>query len=363
MNRKPRLSSGIKVVMTVSCMILGGCDKTTSPDAKDDLGLLRVAERFKESGDYASAAAFYKQAVEKDPERVELLLFLAEAEWHTTEYAQAMIHISTYLQKHPTSEEALKLKAKILLAQGATDEALGLFQKLSTEHPKEASYLNYVGVCYDAKSEHKKAQGYYEKALAISGDNVGILSNLGLSLVLEGQYKRAKEVLEKALTLPGVTVRERHNLALAYGMSGDLERAEHIFRIDLDEATTRRNIDRLSSMTGKTPAVPLVHVDAPVSLDGTEDEELILQDVPLPRHASSLGGTKKSLGQKKENKKISPKGESHEVGGSSKEKVKSLPKDLKPSFQDVTSDEVIVQEELVPEEKKKPSFHKPPKAN
>ena len=85
MDRKTRLSSGIKAVMTVSCIILGGCDKTTSPDAKDDLGLLRVAERFKESGDYASAAAFYKQSVDKDPERVELLLFLAEAEWHTME--------------------------------------------------------------------------------------------------------------------------------------------------------------------------------------------------------------------------------------------------------------------------------------
>ncbi|MFN7364892.1 MAG: tetratricopeptide repeat protein [Alphaproteobacteria bacterium] len=360
MNSKTCLSSGIKALMMASCMILMGCDKTTSPEVKDDLSLLRVAERFKESGDYASAAAFYKQAVDKDPERVELLLFLAEAEWHTTEYAQAMMHITTYLQKHPTSQEALRLKGKILLAQGATDEALVLFQKLASEYPKEASYLNYVGVCYDAKSDHKKAQSYYEKALAISGDNVGILSNLGLSLVLEGDYKRAKEVLEKALTLPGVTVRERHNLALAYGMSGDLERAEHIFRIDLDEATTRRNIDRLSSMTGKSPAAPLAHVDAPVSLDGTEDEELILQDVPFAQSSSSSKMSKKNKVQKAEPKTTKQNKKSSEDMKTLKTKENNLQKDLRPTFQDVTPDEVIVQEELRPEEKKKVTFHKPP---
>lgn len=289
--RKQCISKRLGMIFLLTSFFLVSCDKnSTLGDTSREDSFLRAAEKFQNSGDLGASLSFYKQILEKEPENLEALLGAATVSWKMGDYAQTQQYLDKLLVQDPTSFSARRLRAKTFLAQEKAPEALALFQVLAKERPEDASLLNLQGVCYDLSSDHEKARTFYKKALLIEPKNMGILSNLGLSLTLSGQYDEAKKILEQVKDMAGITSRERHNLAIAYGLSGDLARAEHIFRIDLDAATTRMNIERLASMSGAAPgALPFVEHTATLAPEPESSaptpmkpEEKIDKKVPHP---------------------------------------------------------------------------------
>lgn len=329
---------GFTVVLT--SLLLVACDKNNVPngDPQED-SLLRVAEKFQNSGDLGASLSFYKQILEKEPEQKEALLGAATISWKMGEYGQTHQYLDKLLVLEPSSFPARRLRAKTFLAQEKGPEALTLFQVLSKENPQDASLLNLQGVCYDLKSDHEKARTFYEKALFIEPNNIGIKSNLGLSLTLSGKYDEAKKILEEIKDTAGITSRERHNLAIAYGMSGDLERAEHIFRIDLDAATTRKNIERLAAMSGAAPAaLPFVDASVPLALEAS----LTKSDNKLPSKPAHKPITKPSVQMPE--KPITPSSQANK--SLKQEAVSSAAKTEDASFIDAPSQEPLnIQEE------------------
>ncbi|WDI33052.1 tetratricopeptide repeat protein [Hyphococcus flavus] len=167
--------------------------------------------------------------------------------------------------------------SKSLRKIGSNDEAVGVMQKITTQHPENAAVnleygkvlvqsgrafeavrfleaavaktpsdwraLSAYGVALDQIGEHEAARSKYDRALAMSPGEVMVTNNKGLSYALEGNLSMARVTLRQAATRPGADSRVRQNLALVMALSGKMAEAERLARSDLPPIVADNNID------------------------------------------------------------------------------------------------------------------------
>lgn len=225
--------------LTPQARIASGAEGRTEqvPDA-----LMRAGDAAMQRRDYATAASLYRQAHQLRLEEVAPLIGLGHALSGAGAPQEAAEAYREALKLAPRNPEALRSLANAMVALNQPELALPYYRDALVEDPGNYRILMGLGVATDLMGQHEEAQVHYRAALAIVPDDLDVMSNLGLSQALANDLPGAIETLTRVTIDPRATARHRQNLALVYGLAGRNDEAARIARMDLDEATVRRNV-------------------------------------------------------------------------------------------------------------------------
>ena len=141
-------------------------------------------------------------------------------------YKEAIEACNTILAKEPNSFDALKLKAKSLLATSQLDLARLYYNQALKLNPIDFELIKDLGNSYQAIGDVTIAKKYYQKALEINSSYAPALTNLG-SIELKNTNKyQALSLLIKATNCDPKLVAAWGNLANGFLQLGKIKEAE-----------------------------------------------------------------------------------------------------------------------------------------
>jgi Flp pilus assembly protein TadD len=214
-------------------------------DKKSPEALTRIADSLKDSGNYATSARLYEQALTANPKYSPARLGLGKMLRTTGDHDASVVVLKDELTHNPKSTEALRELGKTYIAANMGEDGLQTYTQLLEINNSDPWANNGMAVCHDLCGKHQEAQEYYEKALQDLPNNINIQSNYGLSLALSGKTKESVELLENASHKGPPTPRLKHNLAIAYALSGKPHKAKEIFSKDLSPEEVEQNLSAL----------------------------------------------------------------------------------------------------------------------
>ncbi len=245
-NQLKRLTSLFVVIVCLSA-----CVPTPHTDAvlDDDREiLLRLGDVARDSGKFAAAIPFYRQAHLLDTQDPTPLLRLAETLDGLGRYREAGNAWKRVLTIDPHNFEALVGYGETLVVLGQPSLALEQFH-LAREHGSDAALFNGIGVAHDILGNAEAAQTAYREGLSLDRD-LKLLNNLGLSLALSGAHEEAVTILVQANALPGTGLHHRANLALAHVLGGSSKRATAVLVMEADEQMIERMLEFFAVVAG-----------------------------------------------------------------------------------------------------------------
>jgi len=97
--------------------------------------------------------------------------------------------------------QANLLKARLMLAENKTDEAIEFLDRLSWNKTNADDVHSLLGQAYLAKQDRKQADKYFKQALEVNPANLGAFVQVYGSYLRAGQKDAARQYLEKALAV------------------------------------------------------------------------------------------------------------------------------------------------------------------
>ncbi|HXJ03223.1 MAG TPA: tetratricopeptide repeat protein [Micropepsaceae bacterium] len=205
------------------------------------LPVLRLARAARDAGDLSSAVNLYRTALNGQPDDAALTVEFADTLQDAGAFDEAINAYNKANGKMPRLDGLLGL-ARVHLALGQADKALGFAEQARALAPTESRVLITRGVALDMLGRHPEAQGSYRAVLEVQPRSVAARNDLALSLALAGQYPEALDILTPMAKSTTAPPRVRQNLALVYGLMGNKARATELSRVDLDKEATEANL-------------------------------------------------------------------------------------------------------------------------
>jgi tetratricopeptide (TPR) repeat protein len=147
------------------------------------------------------AVPLLKKAVNEQPGKPELYLYLANAHLDLEQYAEATAVLRKGIEMAPDREDLYFTLAVAYEKQGNREEMIASLKKVLEIKPDHADALNYLGYTYAEAGEHlDEAVSLIKRALLIKKDNGYILDSLAWAYYQKGMYKEALEVMTRALS-------------------------------------------------------------------------------------------------------------------------------------------------------------------
>ena len=130
--------------------------------------------------------------------------------------------------------EKEELQARIFMARKQYPDAAQVYAKLSLEYPKEAAYLNYLGIAILQEGKTDEARKYFDRAIKVNRRFSDAYNNLGASYYAEKQYKRAITQYQRSLSLKPNVASVYTNIGYAYFAQKQLPKAMEAFHRALE---------------------------------------------------------------------------------------------------------------------------------
>ncbi|MCE2926597.1 MAG: tetratricopeptide repeat protein [Rickettsiales bacterium] len=190
------------------------------------------AAQAESQGDYASAAQFYEQALEKEPDNKVWMVSLAESYRRSGNLQKAIAVYDAALALDAAYIPAKEGKALALMEMGDFEAPVLLLDEVIKSEPKRWRTLNALGILFSMRGMQPEAQAYFTEALKQNPSSASVLNNTGLSLALAKQYDAAIASLLRSVSLAGIGNIERKrielNLSLVYATAGKVNEAKEI---------------------------------------------------------------------------------------------------------------------------------------
>lgn len=170
------------------------------------------------------------------------------------EYAEAVESYQKLVDQAPRNAVYVNKLGIAYHQQAMLKTAQHLYEKSAKIDPNYADALNNIGTVYYQRKKYRKAVQYYKKALKVRDDLPSVHSNLGYAYFSEKHYPEAMEAFQRALQLDptvfehssrsGSILQDRsvsdHGtfyflLAKSYAQIGNVERCAHYLRKARDE--------------------------------------------------------------------------------------------------------------------------------
>lgn len=192
-------------------------------------GYAALAERFDREEEYDKAAKYYRQALVKAPENVEIMVNLGATLGKAERYKESVSILRRALELKPTNAKALNNLAASLHRMEAHEEALRLLDKAIRLDPEYGTpYLNKGRILCE-KGDHVRAAECFRMAVTAPRPKLFALAYLGTCLLEAGRAAEAIESFEQGIRSgyrdPGMLF----NRALALGSVGRKEEALKAF--------------------------------------------------------------------------------------------------------------------------------------
>lgn len=162
---------------------------------------IKIASEYFNSNDYPSAIIYFSASLEFAVTEDLVLAYKKMATCSSilgnTELAYKYIKDAYILNVN--NVDTLKIYATIAHRRKNYEEALGLYQKILTIIPNDASIISAKGAIYLERNNFKKAEELFLQALALDPLNATNLLNMAGFHFSQGQYSDSISTLEKAL--------------------------------------------------------------------------------------------------------------------------------------------------------------------
>ena len=184
-------------------------------------------ENLKKKGDfyfqhkqYKDAVRIYKEILERKSDFYAVRYSLGVALETLGRYGEAIEQLDRIPKENNLYFDALSVKGLALNGSGQNEEALDIFEFLTTSVPESGSY-------WCNKSKVLIDMGLYDKAieaaqtgLQVDDDNVFLMNNLGIGQFRAGYYEKALQTSKKAFELAPGNFDAVDNLASALAQLG-----------------------------------------------------------------------------------------------------------------------------------------------
>ena len=246
---KQLFASSEKIGDTPNNAMTAGTVRQSLDQAGESAKYKALGDRHLHSGDFATAAHCYRQAIALDPDNTKALASLGFALKEQGLFDDAIQIATRALAIDSTIVDAQYLMGIVSQATGKPDAALTYFRKTleldpnfeivyrdlcfllfqlgrleearqiaiqgTAQIPNSVDLHFYLGNLYHAERQFDLAIISFEQALLIQPQRAEILANLGLALLAKGDPAQAVIALQKALALNPNLIDARFNLGSA----------------------------------------------------------------------------------------------------------------------------------------------------
>jgi tetratricopeptide (TPR) repeat protein len=140
-------------------------------------------------------------------------------------------------------------RAKIFMATKRYEAAIKEYQDLLKTEPRNAQYMNMIGICYLNVSDFGKAKKYFQRAAKADKKFPSPVNNLGMVWYQQKNYRRAIREYQKAIAIDPGQAGVWGNLGFAYYNTKKYPEAANAFRraLEIDPRAFERN-ERVGTM-------------------------------------------------------------------------------------------------------------------
>jgi tetratricopeptide (TPR) repeat protein len=144
--------------------------------------------------------------------------------------------------------EMLEERAKVQMAEKRYDAAIQSYQDLLKAEPKNAVFLNMIGIAYLDLSNYDQAKKYFVRSSKADKKYSSAVNNLGMVYYHQKDFRRAIREYQIAITIDPSLAGSHANLGFAYYNSNKFPEAAAEFQkaIEIDPSIFERN-DRVGS--------------------------------------------------------------------------------------------------------------------
>lgn len=266
MNRLAFSRFPLRVTLLLSaCLVaVAGCSSMMRPQSEEDVqrildemkgpevpglkeALVNGAKQAEDAGEYAKAAQFYQQLMEKEPENEAHRFAYAESLRKAGAYEAAVETYDTLEDSEELRIPALEGAGLALMAEGEFDDAGDRLADVMEADTTRWRTINAIGILFTIKQMYPEARQYFAEALAQAPKSIAVHNNMGLMEALAEEYDESIRLLREAGDIAGKSneqakVQTDMNLALVYAIKGDLDRAEAVASRHLDESKLLNNM-------------------------------------------------------------------------------------------------------------------------
>jgi serine/threonine-protein kinase PknG len=165
-------------------------------DEKDTaIDLLRYGDQALRAGSYTSAAAFYKQAIQANPNSIDAHLRLAEVYIDQGEYTQALSEVTSVQRKSPGHWKIAWYTGRLLEAEGKLAAAADQYQELVADLPGELPPQQALGRIYSRMGNDAAAVDWYLKVLKADPGNTDAILGVTHCLLNLQRWDDATRIL------------------------------------------------------------------------------------------------------------------------------------------------------------------------
>lgn len=272
-----RFSRAQLVFCMAALVVLSGCETSTekaevpaSINSSPIGNFFRTAASSSQDNlDYRSAAKYYQNLYNRDPDDMRALLGLVRNLRYVGSARQAVGLLEDALQDHSGILSLQVEYGKSLVATGQGQRAIDLLSELLEEIPGDWEVLSALGIAYDLIKQPQDAERSYRAALVVAPQNNSVINNLALSLALSGKIDEGIALLEDTVNNLAATPHMRQNLALMYAMNGDIDAAQRLAEQDLPDEMVANNIKYYrryfsnNRKVARSPTVEVSRLEAP----------------------------------------------------------------------------------------------------
>lgn len=185
-------------------------------------------------GKLSDSVKSYQHAHRLAPQRSDILVKFALAQWQLGDHDAAILTMETWLQKNPGNHAATRVAtynlASFYSLAGRKADALRAFSDVVANQPENVLALNNLASLL-READLPKALEYAERAYKLAPDAPAIADTLAMILLAgQGQEKRAVRLLEKAVQGAPGHPEISFNLARALLDSGEKQRSVEILK-------------------------------------------------------------------------------------------------------------------------------------
>ena len=145
-------------------------------------------------------------------------------------------------------------KAKILMAEKRYDASIQAYQDLLKTEPKNAVFMNMIGIAYLDLSNSDEAKKYFQRAEKADKKYPSAVNNLGMVYYTQKNYRRAIREYQRAVKIDPGQAGTHANLGFAYYNTNKYPEASIEFQkaLELDPHVLERNSNVGTMMQDRT---------------------------------------------------------------------------------------------------------------
>jgi arylsulfatase A-like enzyme/Flp pilus assembly protein TadD len=181
----------------------------------------KLAEAWRNRGEYGKAVPLYRQAAETAPADPEAWYNLAAALQEAGDLPAARSAIERALKLDSSRPEAHNTLGIIMMGEGKLEPARHEFETAAELDPRNAHALNNLGNALKAMGKPDDAERAYQRAIALAPRYAEPLNGLGTLEVERDRPRAALPYFERALSLAPGYHEVRLNRAIALDLAGD----------------------------------------------------------------------------------------------------------------------------------------------